>query len=77
LQINQPPLAGEGGMMMERNNRKSNIRYFILERDRLSDYGNAIGSDKAEAERLLAESGESIGELVVIRGELVEPTFKL
>lgn len=56
---------------------ESTVRYFIVERDSLSAYGSESGSDKAEAERLLAECGEEIGELVVIRGELIKPSFKL
>lgn len=44
------------------------LRYFIIERSALSAYGNENGSDKAEAERLLAESHSEVGDLVVIRG---------
>lgn len=53
------------------------VKYFIVQRDRLSEYGSEAGSDKTEAERLLAESGEDIGELVVIRGTLIKPQFNL
>ncbi len=53
------------------------VRYFIVEKDRLSDYGNAEGSDTEEAQRLLAESVDSAGDYVVIKGTLIKPTFKL
>lgn len=53
------------------------IRYFIVERDSLSAYGNENGSDKAEAERLLSESGDARIDLLVIRGKLIKPTFQL
>lgn len=52
------------------------IRYFIVERDQLSAYGNENGSDKAEAERLLAEAGDG-NDLLVIRGVLIKPSFNL
>lgn len=51
-------------------------RYFIVERDQLSAYGNENGSDKAEAERLLAEAGDG-NDLLVIRGVLIKPSFNL
>lgn len=57
--------------------KSEEVRYFIVERDSLSAYGNATGSDKAEAERLLAESGDSVGDLVVIRGVIIKPYFNL
>lgn len=52
------------------------VRYFILQRDSLSMYGNEAGSNKAEAERLLGETSD-ISDLVVIRGVAIKPRFKL
>lgn len=59
------------------NQITKNVRYFIIEADDLSKYGSQIGADKAEAEKMLAEAGDSIGNLVVVRGEVINPTFKL
>jgi len=56
---------------------KQEERYFIVRRDSLGEYGSESGSDKAEAERLLAESASEVGELVVIRGVIIPPTFQL
>lgn len=56
---------------------KPETRYYIIERNALSAYGSENGSDKAEAERLLAESHSEVGDLVVIRGVAIQPTFKL
>lgn len=52
-------------------------RYFIVQRDSLGMYGNENGSDKEEAERLLAESASETCDLVVIRGVAIKPSFKL
>jgi hypothetical protein len=62
---------------MATNNDDKKVRYFIVQRDQLSAYGNENGSDKAEAERLLAESASEVGDLVVIRGVMITPTFNL
>lgn len=53
------------------------IKYFIVQRDSLSAYGNENGSDKAEAERLLEESPTEVGDLIIIRGEMITPKFQL
>ncbi len=50
-------------------------RYFIAEVDQLAQYGNAEGSTREEAERLLDESGANFGDLRVIRGTLLKPRF--
>lgn len=52
-------------------------KYFIVEQSQLSSYGSESGSDKEEAERLLAEAGVAIGDLVVIKGRLITPKFVL
>jgi hypothetical protein len=66
-----------GEKIMATKDNSSKIKYFIVERSSLANYGSENGSDKAEAERLLAESASEVGELCVIRGELIKPTFVL
>lgn len=62
-------------MKRKSTSSKESVRYFIVERDSLSAYGNENGSDKAEAERLLSESQGETDRLVVIRGVLLKPSF--
>lgn len=60
----------------DKQKAKDNMRYFIIQRDLLSMYGNEIGSNKGEAEQLLGEASE-VGDLVVIHGVIVKPYFNL
>lgn len=62
---------------MAQKETKQKIRYYIVEYNALSIYGSENGSDRADAERLLVESGEAVGKLVVIRGVVIIPTFNL
>lgn len=63
--------------MVTSNKKEPEVKYFIIQRGHLSEYGNEHGSDKAEAERLLGESSDDVGDLVVIRGIIIKPYFNL
>lgn len=47
-------------------------RYFIIERDRLTELGFEAGMSKAEAENQLAHTTPE-DDLVVIKGVVIEP----